>query len=260
MAATSVQRILFFLRWQLWPIILCFPSHVGFVLRGLGKSRTPVAPRIKLASLCIYIHLRLRCGHNPKEALHIVEEIIELPPDVSGVVVECGAYLGGSTAKLSQAVAIAGRELIVCDSFEGLPEVGSTNHTTIKPDFQKGEYVGRLEEVKENVARFGKIECVRFVQGWYEKSLGQLGDTPIACAFWDVDLQESFKTCIKALWKNLRPDAKVFLHDVDRPPVVEVFTDSSWWRTEMGTDPPQFEGAYKGLSKRSPLIGYVIKV
>ena len=259
MNQTAIQRILFFLRWQLYPIIISLPSHVGFVFRGRGKARTPVAPRIKLAGLCIGIHLRLRCGHNPAEALHIIEEIIELPPDVEGVVVECGAYLGGSTAKLSHAAAIAGRELIVCDSFEGLPEVGSTNHTDIKPDFQKGEYAGRLDQVKKNVARFGKIDRVTFVQGWYEDSLGQLADTPIACAFWDVDLQESFTTCIKALWKNLRPNTKVFLHDIDRPPVVEVFTDSTWWRREMGIDPPRFLGAHKGLSKRSPLIGYVIK-
>jgi hypothetical protein len=260
MAAETMHTILFFIRWQLYPVILAFPSHVSFVLRGFGRmNRTPITPRIKLASHCIFIHLRVECGHNPKEALHIIEEIIEMPPDLDGVIVECGAFLGGSTAKLSHAVAITGRELVVCDSFEGLPEVGYTNHTEVKPDFQKGEYAGRLEEVKKNVTRFGKIACVKFVEGWYEESLVELNDTPIACAFWDVDLQESFKTCIKGLWKNLRPNAKVFLHDVDRPPVVEVFTDAAWWRREVGVEPPHFVGAIKGLSKRSPLIGYVIK-
>jgi O-methyltransferase len=259
MASNKIEPILFFLRWQLYPIVISIPSHLGFVFRGLGNSRTRVAPRIKIATRCVGIHLRLRCGHNPTEALHIVEDIIELPPGREGVVVECGAYLGGSTAKLSQAAAIVGRELIVCDSFEGLPEVAVADHTDVKPDFQKGEYAGRLDEVKKNVTRYGDISRVRFVQGWYENSLGQLADTPIACAFWDVDLQESFTTCIKALWKNLQPDTKVFLHDVDRPPVVEVFTNTDWWRKEMGIDPPQFLGAYKGLGRRSPLIGYVVK-
>jgi O-methyltransferase len=240
-------------------VILALPAHLAFVLRGLGNTRASIGPRLKLAGLCVIVHLRLECGHNPKEALYIVDEIIELPSDVPGVVVECGTYLGGSTAKLSYAVAIAGRELIVCDSFEGLPEVRSSNHTDTKADFKKGEYLGRLEEVKSNVARFGKIQCVRFVPGWYEESLNQLTDIPIVCGFWDVDLKESFTTCIKALWANLRPGSKVFLHDIDRAPVVDVFTNPTWWRKELGIDPPQIVGAYSGLSRLSPLIGYVIK-
>jgi hypothetical protein len=61
------------------------------------------------------------------------------------------------------------------------------------------------------------------------------------------------------LWANLRPGSKVFVHDVDREPIVEVFLNSTWWNKEMGIDPPQLVGAGKGLSKLSPLIGYVIK-
>lgn len=259
MARTRVQSGLYFLRWQLYPVTLAVPDHLAFVLRGLGRTRASVAARLKLAWFCIRIHLRLECGHNPKEALHILDEIIELPPDLPGVVIECGAYLGGSTAKLSHAVALTGRELIVCDSFAGLPEVGSGNHTHIKPNFKKGAYLGRLDEVKSNVARFGNIERVKFVSGWYAQSLNQLTGIPIACGFWDVDLKESFISCTRALWANVRPGSKVFLHDIDRAPVVEVFTNSTWWRKELGIDPPHFVGAYTGLSRLSPLIGYVIK-
>jgi hypothetical protein len=43
-------------------------------------------------------------------------EIVELSPHVPGAVVECRCFLGGSTAKLSLAAAVAGRRLIVCDS------------------------------------------------------------------------------------------------------------------------------------------------
>ena len=38
-----------------------------------------------------------------------------------GVVVECGCFMGGSTANLSLVCGIVGRGLIVYDSFEGLP-------------------------------------------------------------------------------------------------------------------------------------------
>ena len=40
---------------------------------------------------------------------------------MEGVVVECGCFLGGSTANLSLVCEVVGRELIVYDSFEGLP-------------------------------------------------------------------------------------------------------------------------------------------
>ena len=50
-------------------------------------------------------------------------EILKSPPlpVTEGVVVECGCYLGGSTANLSLICQAVGRELIVYDSFEGLP-------------------------------------------------------------------------------------------------------------------------------------------
>jgi hypothetical protein len=256
---SSTHRILYFVRWQLYPVVLALPAHVAFVLRGLRGARTGLPARFTLARRCLGIHLRLRCGHNPAEALHIIEEIVELPPEIPGVVVECGSFLGGSTSKLSLAAAIARRELIVCDSFEGLPEVDARDHTELKPDFQKGEYAGRLHEVRRNVTRFGNGDRVRFVQGWYDESLAQLKDVRIACGFWDVDLRESFLSCVKGLWPGLNPGAKVFLHDVDRAPVVQVFTDDEWWTSEIGTRPPRFVGAYTGLGRLSPLIGYVTK-
>ena len=106
---------------------------------------------------------------------------------------------------------------------------------------------------------FGKIDCVEFIKGWYEDSLGQLAGIPIACAFWDVDLRESFLSCIKALWPQVAVGTKVFLHDVDRDPVVMAFTDTDWWDKQFSCDPPPFFGAHTGLGRLSPLMGYVVK-
>ena len=258
MARSAVQKSLFFLRWQLYPTVLALPAHVAFVLRGSGK-RCGMAARAGLAWKSIVIHLSLECGHNPREALHILEEIIELPVDSPGAVVECGAFLGGSTAKLSLAAKLAGRKLIVCDSFEGLPEVDAKDHMESKPDFVTGAYQGRLDVVSANVSRLGRLECVEFVRGWYGDSLQRLHGTPIACAFWDVDLHDSFRDCIRALWPELTPGAKVFIHDVDREPVLRAFSDRSWWRDEMHDDPPDVVGAHSGLTSLSPLIGYATK-
>ncbi len=258
MARTQIQTLAFFARWQLYPIIVAIPAHLAFVLRGAGK-RCGVRARAGLAWKSMVIHLSLECGHNPREALHILEEIIELPSETPGAVVECGAFLGGSTAKLSLAASLSGRKLIVCDSFEGLPQVGTVDHMEQKPDFVTGAYQGRLELVSANVSRLGSPECVEFVRGWYGQSLGQLSGNPIACAFWDVDLHDSFRDCIRALWPEMTPGAKVFIHDVDREGVLKAFSDPSWWHDEMHDEPPEVIGAHVGLSPLSPLIGYATK-
>jgi hypothetical protein len=254
----NVHRILYFLRWQLYPVVLSLPAHAAFVLRGRSAATSP-GRRIFHAWQNIKIHLLLKCGHNPVEALQIVEEIIELPKGSKGVIVECGCFLGGSTAKLSHAAAAAGRELVVCDSFEGLPDVHRSDHTDLKTDFKKGEYLGRLDQVRGNVERYGRSDCVRYVKGWFDESLVALRGTPVICCFWDADLQDSFRACIQNLWQDIVPGAKVFLHDVDRPPVVAVFTDPTWWHDKVGTDPPPLAGAYNGLNRLSPLLGFVTK-
>ena len=48
-------------------------------------------------------------------------KLVAIPPEVPGAVVECGCFGGGSTANLSLVCDIVDRELIVCDSFEGMP-------------------------------------------------------------------------------------------------------------------------------------------
>ena len=63
--------------------------------------------------------------------------------------VECGCFLGGSTANLSLVCDIVGRELIVYDSFEGLPPPEADDK------YAKAEATGflraELELVKRNV-------------------------------------------------------------------------------------------------------------
>jgi hypothetical protein len=48
-----------------------------------------------------------------KAHLMMAVKLFEIPPDVPGVVVECGCFLGGTSTNLSLACALAGRELIL---------------------------------------------------------------------------------------------------------------------------------------------------
>ncbi|HLT27990.1 MAG TPA: TylF/MycF/NovP-related O-methyltransferase, partial [Zeimonas sp.] len=60
------------------------------------------------------------------------------------MLVEAGCFKGGSTAKLSLLAELAGRELVVFDSFEGLPDNDESGQVTIQgevSDFRKGRYL-----------------------------------------------------------------------------------------------------------------------
>ena len=73
--------------------------------------------------------------------------------------IECDCHKGGSTANLSHAAAMVGRELHVFDSFEGLPTppVGGAenvlHHERTTNTYERGMYAASLDEVRENVRR-----------------------------------------------------------------------------------------------------------
>ena len=110
----------------------------------------------------------------------------EGPALTEGCVVEAGADKGGSTAKFSIAARLANRELVVFDSFEGIPDHDEPHDKNIfggTASFPVGSYRGTLEEVKANVARYGEIDVCSFVQGWFDETLPSFSK-PIAASTW----------------------------------------------------------------------------
>ena len=65
--------------------------------------------------------LRIQTATSYKGHLAMALKLLEMPPELSGDVVECGTWKGGSAANLSLVCRIVGRKLLVFDSFEGLP-------------------------------------------------------------------------------------------------------------------------------------------
>jgi O-methyltransferase len=190
---------------------------------------------------------RLTSPHTTQEILTFVREILTLPPDQEGCVVEAGSYRGSSSAKFSLAARCAGRRLIVCDSFRGLPPTAEDHGTSIegKPAFfYKGQFAGSLEEVQANIARFGALEVCDFVEGWFETSL-QRWNKPIAAIYIDVDLAASTRSCLRHLYPWMTPGAALYSQDGHLPLVLAVFEDREFWNAEFGTGPPSVEGIWQ---------------
>src|SRR5207342_2211689 len=90
----------------------------------------------------------VKTGTSYKSHLVMAAKLLEVPPKVEGVVVECGSWLGGTTTNLSVICEAVGRDLIVYDSFEGLPAQRPGDN--MKPGV-RGSFKGTLEQVQENV-------------------------------------------------------------------------------------------------------------
>jgi O-methyltransferase len=190
------------------------------------------------------ITLAVDCPHTNAQILPFIMEILSLPKDVEGCIVEAGCYKGGSTAKFSMAAKLAGRPLVVFDSFEGIPPNDEKHGRTIfgtNATFPQGDWRGSLDEVKETIRKFGELECCEFVEGWFQDTM-PLFRRRIAAIYLDVDLAESTRTCLKYLHPQLVPGGVIYSQDGHLPLVLAVFNDPAFWREELQTEMAEIDG------------------
>ena len=176
------------------------PAILKFLLDN-SILRVSFFERCSLVKRFVSISANIECQHKQSEILSFVRAFLSIPPEKEGVIVEAGSYKGGSTAKFSIAAKLANRQLIVFDSFEGLPENEEAHDRSIlghsiKEWFTGGKYCGTLDEVKSNVEKYGELERCTFIKGWFEDTMPTFSNK-ICAAYLDVDLASSTKTCPK---------------------------------------------------------------
>lgn len=205
--------------------------------------------------LCIRMYRNTRqvfAGLSYKAHLAMTAKLLEIPPSVEGDVVECGCFVGGSTVNLSLACGIAGRRLIVYDSFEGMPPP-STGDRHALPDAE-GKFRAELEDVKENVRRHGEIDRCTFVKGWFRDTL-PAHDSPIVLCLLDVDHQASLRDCVLNLWPHLTQTGYVFVDEYVYVDYCALFFSERFWREHFDTVPPGLVGAGSGISLGGHFVG-----
>lgn len=196
--------------------------------------------------------IRIQTGTSYKTHLAMALKILETPPEVEGDVVECGTWKGGCATNLSLVCKIAGRRLKIFDSFEGLPE-GEEEDREAK-FYKKGEYKGALEEVQDNLKKYGAIEQCEFIRGWFKDTLPDL-KTPVLLAFLDVDLEASLDTCVRYIYPNLIPTGYIFIDEVVGTDYCAIFYSEKWWRDNFNRTPTGLIGAGMGLALGEFYIG-----
>jgi O-methyltransferase len=252
--------------------IVRFLSLPVFVLFFLNSSdaqyRIGVLKRLRLIWQFRRNTRRIKTASDWREHLTMAAKILEIPRSIEGDVIECGCYKGGSTANLSLICQLVGRRLLVFDSFEGLPQPDESDRIHEMDvsgrviEYEKGQYTGRLDEVRHNVSAYGALDVCEFCKGYFKSTLPKL-DRKIVFAFVDVDLRESLEDCLRELWPRLQDGCLLFSHEAQVVPYVAKFFDTAWWISQLNTPPPGFVGAGIGLPvvgiRQGSQIGYTRK-
>ena len=187
-----------------------------------------------------------------KTHLVMALKIFETPPETEGFILECGTFKGGCAANLSLVAKMTNRKLLVYDSFEGLPEIIQADREG--KNYNKGDFLGSLDEVQNNISKYGKIDTVEFVKGWFENTLPNLNNK-ILLAFIDVDLEASLDVCIKNIWPNLIEKGYVFMDEVVGTDYLALFYSERFWKDNFNRHPPGLIGAGTGLPLGEYYIG-----
>ena len=231
---------------------------VGFFtkLRLAGKMRRN---RKKIATASHFL-----------EHLLMATEILKIPPQVEGCVVECGSFKGGSAANLSLVCGLCNRQLEIFDSFAGLPEPSDVDQQHVLVGAQevqtyaKGAFCGTLPEVEKNISQFGNIGVCNFNVGYFNQTLPGFRKRCIL-AFLDVDLVDSLETCLKYLWPLLQDGCYLFTHEAHHMEIPAFFFGESWWRSNLQCSAPGLIGAGSGIGLQPSsggfrsALGYTVK-
>ena len=231
-----------------WTVVFLFYGNP----RIRPEYRMTWARRFRLAWRMSRNTRRVATGTTYKAHLAMAVKLLEIPREVEGAVVECGCYLGGSTANLSLVCDIVGRDLIVYDSFEGLPEAEPTDQFA-RPEI-RGAFRAELDTVKANVARLGVIERCKFRKGWFRDTLPAHTE-PVVLCFLDVDFQASLHTCVLNLWPHLTEKGWMFVDEFVLTDYCALFYSERWWKKYFDRTPPGLVGAGTGVGVGQYYLG-----
>jgi len=223
-----------------------FPKILKFLILR-PKTKISFWQKLSLILNCYKISYFVDCPHMEGEMIEVIHKIFSISPENFGIVVEAGAFKGGSTAKISLAAKMANRKFFVFDSFEGIPEHQEKHGKNIfggDAYFPKGSYFGSLEEVKKNVEKFGDIKNCEFIKGFFDETMPGFKKS-LAVGYLDVDLASSTKTCLQYLYPLLIKDGVLLSQDGHLPWIIELLSDKDFWQKELNVQMPKMYGLGK---------------
>jgi hypothetical protein len=182
-----------------------------------------------------------------REIFAIVHQLYVLKSyGINGDFAEFGCFKGFSSAMLSFACQQLGTQMHIFDSFEGLPPSEGSGYAA-------GDYAGSLEEVTDNVTRFGSITSVQYHKGFFSDTFRTYRPPQLMCLWMDVDLEVSARD-LMVVADRLDPRATLFSHECTSG----IFRDGEIVTTPGPDNPiPPMLGRFEALGR--PLTGCFVQ-
>lgn len=191
------------------------------LLEGKEKERRMVGMDWPADALTMIGDIRLA---NLRRCIEVVVQ-----DNIDGDVIECGVWRGGACIYARAVLNELGsqKKVVVADSFEGLPQPNMKFPGNENCDFWDNKYLAvSLNEVKENFSRYGLVDGVEFVKGWFNETLSTLSG-PFSIIRVDGDLYESVMDTLISLYPKLSSGGFIILDEYMKLPscrnAVEVF-------------------------------------
>lgn len=181
--------------------------------------------KMKLLRQFLKLDWNIIHAHKPAELVPIFAKILSRKGNGSEVVVEAGCWNGGSTAKYSLVCKLAGYQLHVYDSFQGVEQVDSDSPEA----FFSGTYAGPLELVKANVTNYGDISVCTFHKGWFVDTMKGFNQKAFV-VYIDCDLSKGTLEVLEATYPCLIPQALIYSQDYHIPSIKELLHTPSTWQ------------------------------
>ena len=137
---------------------------------------------------------------------------------ISGDIVECGVWNGGSTALMgfshyNKNHSLA-RNFWLFDSFSGLPEPSEKDGKQAKDTFYQGYCLGSEIKAKEVIQKLAlPMEDFHIVPGWFNETLPRTNIDRIALLHIDADWYDSVKQVLEAYYDRVVPGGFIALDD-----------------------------------------------
>lgn len=230
------------------------------VLRFLRAPYPPpirLGDRLQLLAGDLRVTNEVRGYHTLAELLTVSDRILRLSGRPDLTVVEAGAGSGSSTVKLSLATALAGGQLHVFDTFQGIPE-NDEQHEYLdgtRLQFLKGAFKGRLGAVKRRVQTYGAAHVCSYYKGLLQDTLPDFTQ-PVDVVLLDLDLLSSTRAALTHLYPRLRPGGSLLSQDGHLRAIAELVADADFWRG-LGEIPPELRTHLDGklIELRRPPAG-----
>lgn len=158
-----------------------------------------------------------------------VEDV--LANKVPGDLIETGVWRGGATIMMRgvlKAHGVTDRQVVVADSFEGLPPPNAEAYPADEGlDFSSHDVLAvSKEQVQENFRIFGLLDDqVEFVKGWFRDTMPGLQDRTWSVLRLDGDLYESTMDVLSHLYPQLSPGGWLIIDDFSIPACEQAVRD-----------------------------------